>query len=262
MRLQPLIPKDKKAPNLSRGLDILELVLKKKGGVSFTQILNTLQIPRASLARILKTLIERQYLSKDEQTGYYGLGLKLIQLGGSVSGSIKINKYASEAMEWLWEKSQETVELVILDRDQLVLVDQIVSRKGIRVYNRIGSAFPFFHATACGKIYLAFMDPVKRNNAYEKIGLPSITHFTLSNRKKLDQELKRVKERGYATENQEVREGIYRIAAPAFDADGGIACCLSIAGLYQENHAKREKELAGMVIEASKKISRNLGVKF
>lgn len=162
-------------------------------------------------------------------------------------------------MEWLWERSQETVELVILDRDQLVLVDQIVSRKGINVYNRIGSAFPYFHATACGKIYLAYMDPMKRINAYDKIGLPSITRFTISNRKKLDKELKRVKEMGYATENQEVRQGIYRIAAPVFDAEGRIACCLCIAGLYQERNAKREKDLAGIVIEASKKISLNLG---
>ena len=130
----------------------------------------------------------------------------------------------------------------------------------ITVYNRIGSALPFFHATASGKIYLAYMDPIKRKKAFEMIGLPSLTRFTNTNKKRLDLELKRIKERGYATEKQEVREGIYRIAAPAFNTESKIACCLSIAGLYSETIEGREKYLAGMVMEASQRISRNLGI--
>jgi DNA-binding IclR family transcriptional regulator len=252
--------KENRSSSLDRGLDILELVLEKEEDIPFIQILNTLGIPRASLARILKTLTRRQYLSKAEKTGHYSIGLKLVQLSGTISGKAKIKEYASEAMELLWTQSKETIELVILDRDQLVLVDQILSQKGITVYNRVGSAYPYFHAPACGKIYLAYMDPKKRQEVLKKIGLPSITPYTITKKEILDQELQKIKVCGYATEKQELREGIFRIAAPILDSYGTVAGCICIAGFSYETDDNKERELAKMVIEAGKMISARLAV--
>ncbi len=44
----------------------------------------------------------------------------------------------------------------------------------------MGSAYPYFHATAPGKVYLAHMEAEKRNRVMKRMGLPRITAHTIT----------------------------------------------------------------------------------
>jgi DNA-binding IclR family transcriptional regulator len=217
------------APALDRGIDVVELLASSRGPVSFSDILSSLNIPKASLVRILNTLCKRGIVARADQSKHYRLGMKLLYLGNRLQDELRLRAAAWPFMQRLADEVRETVELSIQDRDQLVLIEQIEGPGEVRVYYRVGAAYPYFHAVSVGKVYLAHMDAAKRRNVLERIGLPAVTPWTITDRDKLERELVEVLARGYAIEDQELRRGVRRVAAPIYDHDRRVAGCLSIA---------------------------------
>jgi len=161
--------------------------------------------------------------------------------------------------EELAETTHKTVELSTLDRDQLILIEQIEGSEGIRLYTRIGSAYPYFHAVAVGKIYLAHMETEKRHKVLSVIGLPPVTEHTIIRIDRLEEELKGIMEKGYAFEDQELRKGVRRIVAPIHDYRdrliGGVGVAATIFSLEMNDIA----DLGRQVVETAKQISNRMG---
>ncbi|RLB07907.1 MAG: hypothetical protein DRG50_01375 [Deltaproteobacteria bacterium] len=246
-------------PALSRGLDVLDLLAAAECDLGFVEIARRLEIPKPSLLRILRTLTHKGFIVRNEATKKYRLGLKIIRIGNTVLGRIELRNLAREAMMELSRCTRETVELSTLDRDQLILIDQIESPEGIRLYQHIGSAYPYFHANAVGKVYLAYMNPEKRRKVLEKIGLPKITDYTITEMEKLEEDLEGVKARGYAFEDQELRLGLRRVASPIFDRENKVIGCLSVAGpIFRIDHRRRD-EIGEMVRLRARELSERIG---
>ena len=226
---QPKIEDQSIAPALDRGIDVVEFLAAAQRPVSFSEILGSLEIPKASLVGILNTLCRRGLVDKSEKGGHYRLGMKLLYLGNCLQDSLRLRSVAWPFMENLAEKIQETVELSILDRDQLVLIEQIEGAGDVRIYSRVGGAYPYLHAVSVGKIYLAHMNPEKRKRVLKHVGLPAVTQWTITDYEELNEDLSCVARQGYAIEDQELRKGVRRVAAPIYDHNGRVAGCLSVA---------------------------------
>ena len=112
-------------PALERALDVIDLIASHESDLSFSEILNSLHIPRPSLVRILKVLTDRGLITKTEDRGLYRLGMKLIYLGNRLESKLKLKSVALPFMQELALKTGKTIELSTLDRDQLILIDQI-----------------------------------------------------------------------------------------------------------------------------------------
>lgn len=180
--MRPISGKKTSVPALERGIDILELLASSGKALSFSKILTALSIPRASLVRILDTLVERKIIDKMEVDGHYRLGMKLLYLGHRLKDKINLRTVAWPLMQRLAEQIRETVELSVLDQGQLLLIEQIEGPGDVRVYSRIGGAYPYFHAVSVGKLYLAHMDPAKRKRVVDQLGLPAVTPWTITDR--------------------------------------------------------------------------------
>lgn len=216
-------------PALERGIDVVEFLASAERPVSFSEILGALEIPKASLVRILNTLCKRGIVHKSETSGHYRLGMRLLYLGNRIQDKLRLRSVAWSFMQNLAEKIQETVELSILDRDQLVLIEQIEGAGDVRVYSRVGGAYPYLHAVSVGKIYLAHMNPEKRKKALQHVGLPAVTQWTITDYEELNEEMSAISRQGYAIEDQELRKGVRRVAAPIYERNGRVAGCLSVA---------------------------------
>ena len=184
------------APAVARALDVIEVMASGDRNVSFSEIMKKVDIPRQSLIRILNTLCERGIIEKSGQRGGYQLGMRLLYLGGRIQDKLTLRSVALPFMHELARKTQKTVELSTLDRDQLILIEQVEGSEGVRLYSRIGSAYPYLHALAVGKNHLAYMGPEKRRKVLSKIGLPSVTENTITDFAKLEKELLKVQKNG------------------------------------------------------------------
>jgi len=247
------------APAVDRALDVIELIVASEKELSLSEIMEELNIPRQSLIRILNTLCDRGILDRAKQRGFYRLGMKLLYFGNRLQDNIKLRSVAWPFMQELADKSHKNIELSTLDRDQLVLIEQIEGTEGIRLYTHIGSAYPYFHAVAVGKIYLAHMDPEKRHKVLDKIGLPAVTEHTITDINELETELLKVRKDGYAFEDQELRKGVRRIVAPIYDFRNDLAGCIGIAATLFSFELEDRYYLGRMVVETAGKISERMG---
>jgi len=71
--------------------------------------------------------------------------------------------------------------------------------------------------------------------------------------------LKDIRAKGYAFDDQEVRLGVRRIAAPIFDHSKKIAGVIGIAGPTFRMRRGRKEELSRIVKQAAREISSELG---
>lgn len=247
------------APALDRGIEVVEFLASAEGPVSFSEILASLKFPKASLVRILYTLSRRGIIEKIEEDGRYRLGMKMLYLGNSLREKTQLRSVAWPFMQKLARKLGETVELSIMDREQLVLIEQIDALKDVRVHSRVGRAYPYFHAVSAGKIYLAHMSPEARDQLLKRLGLPAITQWTITNLEDLNKEMAGILKKGYASENQEVLKGVRRVAAPIYDHQGEIAGCLSVAAPLPRFKRRDFSKFGRMVKRTGEEISKQLG---
>jgi DNA-binding IclR family transcriptional regulator len=246
-------------PALERALDVIDLIASYESDLSFSEILHSLDIPRPSLVRILKILTDRGLIAKTGDKGQYRLGMKLLYLGNRLESKLKLKSVALPFMQELALKTGKTIELSTLDRDQLILIDQIEGNEGVRLFSRIGSAYFYFHTLAAGKIYLAHMEKEKRKDVLKKIGLPMVTKYTITDMNQLETELSRVIKNGYAFEDQELREGVRRVVAPIYDCHLELVGCIGIASPIFSFDLKKRKYLGEAVKEIAYKISSEMG---
>lgn len=247
------------APAVDRALDLIELMAASEMDLSLSQIRERLNIPRQSLIRILNTLCDRGVVDRAEQRGFYRPGMKLLYLGNRIQDKITLRSVAWPFMQELAQKTHKTIELSTLDRDQLILIEQIEGNEGVRLYSRVGGVYPYFHALAVGKIYLAHMEPEKRQKVLDKIGLPAVTEKTITDTKKLEEELLKAKQDGFAFEDQELRKGVRRVAAPIYDFRNDLAGCIGIAATLFSFEMEDRGHLGQMVMETANKISYRMG---
>ena len=251
--------KSASAPAVDRALDVIEVMAVSDRDLSLSEIMKRVNIPRQSLIRILNTLCDRGVLDRAEQRGFYRLGMKLLYLGNRLQDKITLRSVAWPFMQKLAEKTHKTIELSTLDRDQLILIEQIEGTEGVRLYSRVGGVYPYFHALAVGKIYLAHMNPEKRRNVLDKIGLPSVTEHTITNMDKLEVELLKVRENGYAFEDQELRKGVRRVTAPIYGFRNDLAGCIGIAATIFSFELEHREDLGRMAVQTANKISYRMG---
>ena len=207
---------------------IEEIVSHQEKGLSFSEIVSSTNLPKASAHRILKTLVNMGYLRYDSETGKYRGGLKLFCLGSEVMTHFDLKSYLRPHLMNLHKETGHTCHLGIRNGNMGVYIDKIESQDyGIKLFSEVGRSFPL-HCTALGKVLLASMDPEKRKEILNG-ELESYTPRTITHPSILEEELEQVRERGYGVDHEEITRGIICVAAPAFNHEGGLIAGISVS---------------------------------
>ena len=133
-------------------------------------------------------------------------------------------------LERLARMTHETVNLAILENDQLVYIDRIESVEPLRIGLEIGRGYSA-HCTALGKAWLAFL-PDEEFEAFlvRQKDLERLTTATIIDKEGLRTEIYKIRREGVALEREEYRQGIHCVAAPGFNYNGRIAAAVSVSG--------------------------------
>jgi len=216
-------------PGLTRGLRVLEALAKDPYEMNLHQLSKQLDVPRASLWRILKILTNEEYIIFDGERRTYRLGFKFMYMGSVLMRGSHFRSQVRSYLKELAEESRETAEIDMRVRNQLVIVEQVPGPNAVYLYSEPGSVMPYFHATAPGKVYLAHIDKDKVHNVMKKLGFARLTPHTIQNISQLENEIQKVMTDGYAVDIEEMREGVGRVAAPVYDTSKNILFCVAIA---------------------------------
>jgi len=246
-------------PAVDRTLSILELLANEEDGLSFSELASSLNIPKPSLSRLLSNLKQRGYVSHNPVARKYELTFRLLTLAHRLLGKLDLREKARPSMQKLMEKSKETVELAILDDKEIVYVDKLESYESVRLVAHVGSRYSTLHPTAMGKVFLAYMSEKDFQCIMRERGLKRFTKNTITEVERLTEKLKEIRANHYAFDDQEVRLGVRRFAAPIFDHSNRMVGGIGIAGPTFRMRMSRKEELGSAVRQAAEEISRELG---
>jgi DNA-binding IclR family transcriptional regulator len=127
---------------------------------------------------------------------------------------------------WLNQQIGETCNLAVPDNDAMVYVDRVETQWPLRIALHIGSRVPL-HATAAGKVTLSLLS----EEAFERYLLTgdkqSFTNKTIVDTTMLREEIELVRVRGFATDQEELVDGMIAVAVPVMDARRNFCATLS-----------------------------------
>ncbi|MBU8908954.1 IclR family transcriptional regulator [Desertibacillus haloalkaliphilus] len=248
--------------SVDRALAILERLADEPKGLGITDIAKQLHLPKSTTHRLLLSLMNRNFVVQDEETGYYSLGMKVISLTSSLLDSLDIRRVARKPLEDLSQKSNEVVHLCVEHEGEVMYLDKVESREQtIRMHSKIGNRV-MMHCTGVGKVLLT----AKKRNEIEEIltlkGMPAFTEHTITELDVMHEHLQQVKKQGFAIDEIEHEHGIRCVAAPIFDYKGDVVAAISVAGPAERVTRERvECELAEQLRETARVISEKMGCK-
>ena len=211
---------------IQKGFQILKAVTAAPDGLSFSEIIAATDVPKATAHRLLKELVELSALTQSPVSRRYQGGLLLASLGAAVTADYDLRRVARPHLQALHDATGQVATLGIRNDDVGTYLDKIEPRDfGIRLHSEIGKSFPL-HCTAMGKVMLSYADaPTIRRLTNRK--LESYTENTITDGRRLREELKQIAADGFAIDREEITRGLICIAAPVFGVDGSIAGAMS-----------------------------------
>jgi DNA-binding IclR family transcriptional regulator len=206
----------------SKILGILSAFETTRRSLSLTEISVAADLPLSTTHRLVGELVDAGILSRTSNGGIQ-LGLRLWAIAQNTGRQLRDT--ARPYVQDLFSLTGETSQLAIRDGNMALYIDRVYGTKRIARASRVGGRLPL-HATAVGKVILAFSEPWVAD-AYLELPLQTMTPHTRSSAKKLREELIRVRENRYATTNEEVRLGTSSIAVPVFHT-GRLGCSIGL----------------------------------
>lgn len=192
-----------------RMLAVLEVFETNGSMLSLSEIAELADLPVSTAHRVVGELSGWGALTRDSQ-GRYQIGLRLWELGQNAGR--RLRETARPFLQDLFSLTGQTAHLAVREGDEALYVDRIYSSKRVPRASRIGGRLPL-HATAVGKVMLAYEEPWFRN-AYLSGALAPMTAFTHVDVGTLREELSEIAQQGYAIAGEEARVGACSIAVP------------------------------------------------
>lgn len=221
---------------IARASRILAALEASPGGLSLAQIAQRVDLPRSTVHRIVRALTTERLLVPVSAAGGVRLGPRLAGLASAALGALR--EQIRPHLERLSEEVNETVDLAVLDRDQVIFIDQVAAPQRLQAVSAVGARFPA-HCTANGKALLAELDAAQVE-ALLPARLPRMTRNTITSRARLLKELERVRGDGIAFDLQEHTAGICAIGRTIPDGAGGrAAVTIPLPALRFEDGAPR-----------------------
>jgi IclR family transcriptional regulator, KDG regulon repressor len=245
--------------SLERALILLNTLSEYPDGIQIARLSEKVGLSKSTVHRLLSTLLNMNYVIKEQETDKYKLGYQVVYLSRNMINNSDIVSIAKPHLEKLSNHINETIHLCIEDNGEVLYIDKIESNQTIRMFSRIGNRAPMY-CTGVGKVMLSGMSEDKYNRIKENTTFTPKTAKTIKSKVELDQEIEVIKKRGYALDNIENEEGIRCIAAPIKDSQGKIFASFSISGPSNRITMERvNDELVRLIKETALQISKQYG---
>jgi DNA-binding IclR family transcriptional regulator len=235
---------------LEKALHILEYIANQSEGVNLIDVSKNFNMPKSSAYSLINTLYNLRYLQKNEQNRFC-IGLKAFEVGSKFVENNDSYAQSRYILQELVAAAGETTHLAILDGIYVVYINKYECSHVIRMVSSIGKRI-YAHATALGKALLSGKTDEEIRSLYSD-GLVQITSHTIKHVEKLLVQLAKIRDTGFAIEEEESTAGVCCIGVPIVDKTGKTVMGMSISiprMRFEGNYNKYKEPL----LEAKRKI--------
>jgi DNA-binding IclR family transcriptional regulator len=250
----------KESPSISveRALSVLEAISLRAEGMSNAEISQRLKIPKSSASYILRALEHGGYVRRGRDDGRYHIGLAVVSLSHRALAGLDIRELALPVMRQLVETSGFTAHLGILDHGRAVYVEKVEAPGFVKMDTWLGRRVDV-HSTSIGKALVAYLPDAEIQALVAERSLARYTPQTITTLPKLLRELEKIREQGYALDEEENSLGVRCVAAPVFSSEGRVEASLGVTGIVSQLERTAVPRIAELVKGAARKLSQQLG---
>lgn len=245
------------AQSITRAIAILKRFDDRHQEWGLSELSEHVGLNKTTTHRVLAALESEGLITRNPVSGGYRLGLELVALGGAALRATELHTVARPEMERLAHESGIAVSLEVLNRNQMLVLDEVTSREPAGAPRDMGMRLPL-HATSTGKLLLAYR-PAAEVDAYLATPLLSLTPQTVTEPAHLREALQQIRRQGYAIAREELEVGFIAMAAPIYDYTNNVIAALSLGGPRIGITEERLPELIAQLQIAARTISRQLG---
>jgi DNA-binding IclR family transcriptional regulator len=231
--------------------------------VSLTEIAEAVGLPKSSALAICRTLVGERLLARDAGSGGYGLGALVLALSHAYLQGLDVAQAFHRVLEMMPDASDETVQLALLDGTDVVYV---AKRDGTgrvpfqRIGCEVGQRLPA-SCTSTGRSMLACLEDEEVRGLYAERTLPRMTPNSPATVEDLLVDLRRVRRRGFAVDDEAVSEGLACVGTAVRGPDvRRPAAAVSVVLFRARLGGELENRLAAMVRTIADRLSERMGL--
>ncbi|AFK21318.2 IclR family transcriptional regulator (plasmid) [Haloferax mediterranei ATCC 33500] len=217
---------DKTIRSVETAFEILS-ALGEVEPTGLSDLASVVDIPTSTIYIHLNTLVEQGFVVKE--AGQYRRSFRFLEVGGSVRQQLDIARLLRNKVEELSRTTGEIVGAAIEENGKRVILYRSTGEKAAADEIPIGNHTEM-HWTSLGKAILAYLPEDRRKQIVERHGLSKGTSQTFTAPQELERELSRVRQQGYAMDDEEHLRGIRGIAVPILDGDENVEASIGVTG--------------------------------
>ena len=243
-------------PAVARAARLLEVLAASGEPVTLASLTRHLDLPKSTVHGLCTTLVQTGLVTRSD-SGAYHLGLRIMDLAHAFLARTDLTAEFVRLLGRLAPLSEESIVLSVLDGADIVYV---ACRNGTRPFGfnfRIGMRLPA-NCTASGKALLASLPPERVAGLARERTFYALTRRSITELGPLQRKLAQVRRQGYATDDEETREGMVCFGAPVYGAAGGGA--LAAVGISMPKAALTDP-LARAAIDTVKTLAAELSTR-
>lgn len=240
--------------SVKKAFQIIEYVAERQGKVRQIDLIKEFDMNKATAHRYFDMLEEMGMLEKRDKQYYLGLGL--LRLGNKVQSKNIIINRISPSLERIVSEINETVNLARYNGKNIVYLYRVESNRSLQFKASPGDNLPA-HCTALGKATLSLLTDEEILKIVEQEGLPKFTKNTITSHKKLIEQINKIRNDGYAIENEEYEAGLICASFPLYIPEAEFTGAISFSGSTNRLNEDKIKQMVKKIMPFIERIKRD-----
>jgi DNA-binding IclR family transcriptional regulator len=249
-----VVSKPPAVPSSARALHILEFISRLKRGASIAEVSRSLALPKSSTYLVLRTLEQQGYLRRSAHSRKFYFGLRFVSLCRNVLDNLDLRDVARPILHKLMRESGLIVHLAVLEGNQAVIIDRVEPPGSSAGADWVGRRLDI-NCTGVGKILAAFLPEEQFAEVITAKRFARHNDNTIVTITGLKKELAKVREQGFALDDEEDEIGVRCIGVPILGSDQRAAAAISLAGSVEQIPLERVRGLVSSLKRAASEIS-------
>jgi IclR family pca regulon transcriptional regulator len=242
--------------SVEKALRLLQSFSGAAPAMSVSEAAAATGLTRATARRLLLTFERLGFAETDGRR--FQLTARVLRLGYGYLAALPFWEHAQSHMRALSDEVRESSSLATLDGGEIVYVARVPASRMMTITFNVGSRLPAY-PTSMGRVLLAALPAAELESYLDRTELARLTDHTITDRAKLQAELARVAEQGYALVDGEREEGVRSAAAPVRNAGGGVIAALNVsANAARVPVEKLREEFVPRLLETADAITKDI----
>jgi IclR family transcriptional regulator, acetate operon repressor len=244
--------------SVDRALSIIETLAEDDEGYRLSDLAIRTGLSTSTVHRLLATLENRRFVQFDRSQSKWHVGARCFTVGATFARRRNFTAQAVPYLRKLRDLTRETANLAVVDDEFIIVLTRMESREIMRSLTKVGGRVAMV-ASGVGKAVLATYSDEDVGAIIRHHGMPRMTEKSIVRPSDLFRELARIREQGFAIDDEEAQIGLRCVAAVVYNALAEPLAAISVSGITSRVTDERLPEIGRMVREVAAELTAALG---